>query len=179
MAPAPRLRTIVTWINGTTPIGLALAAAARTMRVRAPGGIIVAGGYRLPVPKQECFTVGSVILTRKPPEWLLHPDRADVLGHETRHIAQYAALGPLFWPAYWAMCGYSYVLTGSYGVRNTFERRAGLVAGGYRDLPLRPWVVRLVAAAQGPRRQRGPTGAATPSTASCPTRRPGGTPSPR
>jgi hypothetical protein len=144
-----RVRSVATWINGTTLAGLTLATAARTTRVRAPNGVIVAGGYRLPVPKQKCFTVGSVILTRKPAEWLLHPDRADLLGHEMRHIAQYAALGPLFWPAYWAMCGYSYLLTGSYGGRNTFERRAGLRAGGYREAPLRPWVTWLTAALRG------------------------------
>jgi hypothetical protein len=158
MASAHRLRTVATWINGTTLAGLALAAAGRTMRVRASTGVIVAGGYRLPVPKQECFTVGSVILTRQPADWLLHPDRAGLLGHESRHVAQYAALGPLFWPAYWAMCGYSYLLTGTYGSRNRFERSAGLLAGGYEEAPLRPWVVRLAAAVRAPRRQPGAGG---------------------
>ncbi|HEX2771661.1 MAG TPA: hypothetical protein VHN18_04425 [Micromonosporaceae bacterium] len=174
-----RVRSVVTWINGTTPVGLALAVAARTTRVRGPGGVIVAGGYRLPVPRQKCFTVGSVILTRPPAQWLLHPDRADLLGHEMRHVAQYAALGPLFWPAYWAMCGYSYLLTGSYGGRNTFERRAGLRAGGYREAPLRPWLAGLAAALLGRGFPRGAADPTTPSAASCPTRRPGGTPSPR
>jgi len=173
------LHRAATWINGTTLAGLALARAARTVRVRAPGGVIVASGYRLPLPKQECFTVGSVILTRKPAAWLLHPDRADLLGHEMRHIAQYALFGPLFWPAYWAMCGYSYLLTGSYGGRNPFERRAGLRAGGYRDPPLRPWVARLATAVPRPRRRPDSAGPATPSTASYSTRRPDGTPSPR
>jgi hypothetical protein len=148
---------VVTWINGTTLAGLVLAAAGRTTRVRGPGGVIVAGGYRLPVPKQKCFTVGSVILTRRPAEWLLHPDRADLLGHEMRHAAQYAALGPLFWPAYWAMCGYSYLLSGSYGGRNAFERRAGLRAGGYREVPLRPWANRLAAAVQAATNRTGRT----------------------
>ncbi|HEX7746839.1 MAG TPA: hypothetical protein VF462_16465 [Micromonosporaceae bacterium] len=179
MTPVRPLHRTATWINGTTLAGLALAAAARTVRVRAPGGVIVASGYRLPLPKQDCFTVGSVILTRKPAEWLLDPDRADVLGHEMRHIAQYAAFGPLFWPAYWTMCGYSYLLTGSYGGRNPFERRAGLRAGGYEDPPLRPWAARIITAVHRRRSRGGPTGAATPSTASYPTRRPDGTPSPR
>jgi hypothetical protein len=179
MASTRRLRTIVTWINGTTLAGLALAVAARTTRVRGPAGVIVAGGYRMRVPKQKCFTVGSVILTRQPADWLLHPDRANLLGHEMRHIGQYAALGPLFWPAYWAMCGYSYLLTGSYGGRNTFERRAGLLAGGYQETPLRPWVARLAAALRGRGDRRRPGGPATPSAASCPTRRPDGSPSPR
>lgn len=143
------LRPLATWVNGTTLAGLMLSAVARTTRVRGPGGVIVAGGYRLRLPKQSCFTVGSVILTRKPAEWLLHPDRADLLGHETRHIGQYALLGPLFWPAYWACCGWSYALTGSYGCRNVFERRAGLAAGGYREVPLRPWIGRQLAKRSG------------------------------
>ncbi len=32
----------------------------------------------------------------------------------------------------------SWVLTGDFGARNTFERRAGLADGGYTDRPLRP-----------------------------------------
>jgi hypothetical protein len=136
-------RRRLTLINGTTLTGLALAKAAKTTRVRTPDGIIVAGGYRLPVPRQTCFTVGSVILTRNDPGWLLAPERAELLGHEMRHAGQYAVLGPLFWPAYWLACGYSYALTRSYGARNVFERRAGLQAGGYPELPLRPWAARL------------------------------------
>jgi hypothetical protein len=136
-------RRRLTWLNGTTLAGLALARAAKTTVVRGPHGIFVAGDYRLPVPKQKCFTVGGVILTRTDPHWLLHPDRAELLGHELRHVGQYAALGPLFWPAYWAACGYSYLLTRSYGARNFFERSAGLAAGGYRELPLRPWAAKI------------------------------------
>lgn len=145
-----RTRTTVTWLNGTTPAGLALAALARTTRRRTPDGLIVAGRYRLPVPRQDCFTVGSVVLTRRAPEWLLHPDRADLLGHERRHAGQYALLGPLFWPAYWVACAWSYVLTGSYGRGNVFERRAGLAAGGYAEPTLRPWVARTTALLRRP-----------------------------
>ena len=136
-------RRRLTWINGTTLVGLALAKAAKTTRAQGPDGIIVAGDYRLPVPNQTCFTVGSVILTRNDPRWLLAPERAELLAHEMRHAGQYAVLGPLFWPAYWLACGYSYALTRSYGARNVFERRAGLQAGGYHELPLRPWAARL------------------------------------
>ncbi|HET9516876.1 MAG TPA: hypothetical protein VFO77_04030, partial [Actinoplanes sp.] len=114
---------------------------------RAPGGIVIAEGYRARIPKQSCFTVGSVILTRRTADWLLHEQHADLLGHECRHIAQYALLGPLFWPAYWVACGYSYALTGSYGGRNIFEKHAGLAAGGYQqDTRLRPWVLKLSSA---------------------------------
>ena len=32
-------------------------------------------------------------------------------------------------------CGWSWWRTGEYGARNFFERRAGLEAGGYQELP--------------------------------------------
>jgi hypothetical protein len=143
MGSGHRVRRAVTWANGTTLAGLVVAVATRTTRLPGPDGIIVAGDYRLRMPAQDCFTVGSVIITRRPPDWLLHPDQAALLGHETRHIGQYALLGPLFWPAYWVACVWSYALTGSYGCRNLFERRAGLLAGGYSELPLRPWLTRV------------------------------------
>lgn len=136
------LRRRLTWINGSTLVGLAIARAAAGKRLRTPEGVIVAGNYRLSVPKQKCFTVGAVIMTRTEPEWLLAPERAELLAHEMRHVGQYAVLGPLFFPAYWVACGWSYLLTRSYGARNVFERRAGLHAGGYRERPLRPWAAK-------------------------------------
>lgn len=152
-----RTRSTVTWLNGTTPLGLALAVLARTDRRRTPDGLIVAGRYRLPVPRQSCFTVGSVVLTRRSPEWLLHPDRADLLGHERRHAGQYAWLGPLFWPAYWLACAWSYAVTGGYGGGNLFERRAGLAAGGYPEPTLRRWAAAVRGGMPG-RRRRGRDG---------------------
>ncbi|MEU4566476.1 hypothetical protein [Micromonospora sp. NPDC023956] len=139
-----RTRTMLTWLNGTTPAGLALAVLARTTRRRTPDGLVVAGGYRLPLPRQQCFTVGSVVLTHRPPGWLLHPDRVGLLDHERRHADQYALLGPLFWPAYGLACAWSYALTGGYGCGNVFERRAGLAAGGYPEPTLRPWAATLL-----------------------------------
>jgi hypothetical protein len=143
-------RTVLTAINGTTGAGLLIAAAARAKVRRGRYGMLIAEGYRRRVPPATCFTVGSVILTRNTAEWLLADDHADLLTHESRHAGQYAVLGPLFWPAYWIACGYSYVLTGSYGGRNTFERRAGLAAGGYAEAPLRPWLARLIRSAATP-----------------------------
>jgi hypothetical protein len=137
-------RTTFTAVNGTTLVGMLIAVATGAKLRRGPGGIFIAEGYKAKVPKQTCFTVGSVILTRRTADWLLHEQHVDLLAHEARHAAQYAVLGPLFWPAYWVACGYSYAMTGSYGVRNFFEKHAGLAAGGYReDLPLRPWVMRM------------------------------------
>jgi hypothetical protein len=138
-------RTALTAANGTTLVGLLIAAATGAKIRRGPGGVLIAEGYRPPVPRQTCFTVGAVVITRQSADWLLHEQHVDLLAHETRHVNQYAVLGPLFWPAYWMACGYSYATTGSYGARNVFERHAGLAAGGYRQLPLRPWVTRLAA----------------------------------
>ncbi|GAB7041702.1 MULTISPECIES: hypothetical protein [Catenuloplanes] len=142
MRPRQAGRTALTAINGTTLLGLLIAVAARARIRRAPGGVLIAGNCRRPALGRT-FTVGSVILTRRPAEWLLHPDQAELLGHETRHVAQYAGLGPLFFPAYWLACGWSYALTRSYGSGNWFERRAGLAAGRYPERPLRPWAARI------------------------------------
>jgi hypothetical protein len=45
-------------------------------------------------------------------------------------------------PLYFAAAAVSWVLTGDFGSRNVFERRAGLADGGYADRPLRPAVAR-------------------------------------
>lgn len=161
----PAVRTALTWVNGTTLAALVLSVATRTRLVRAPGGVYLAAGYRLRVPKQSCFTVGSVIFTKRPADWLLDPDREELLGHETRHVAQYAVLGLLFFPLYAVASAYSYLLTGGYGCRNFFEKHAGLAAGGYHQLPLRPWAAR--------------TSALIGRAASSARRRQGGSPSPR
>lgn len=136
-------RSILTAVNGTTLVGLAVAALSGTRVRRAPGGILIAEGYRRAVPSATCFTVGSVILTRRSAQWLLAERRAALLAHESRHAGQYALFGPLFWPAYWACSGYSWTMTGCFGTRNVFERHAGLAAGGYRRSPLRPGLRRL------------------------------------
>ena len=139
------VRSVLTAVNGTTGAGLLLALASGAKVKRGRNGVLVAEGYRRSIPPATCFTVGSVILTRRTAEWLLAPEREHLFGHESRHAGQYAVLGPLFWPAYWLSCGWSYALTGSYGARNAFERHAGLVTGGYRELPLRPWAARFAA----------------------------------
>lgn len=106
---------------------------ARVRPQAGPDGVLIAGPYRLPA--RRCFTVGCVIFTCHPASWLLEPARRELLAHETRHVTQYAVLGPLFWPLYWLSCGWSWWRTGGYGARNPFERHAGLRTGGYRDLP--------------------------------------------
>ncbi len=134
-------RTVLTAANGTTGAGLLLAMVTRTRVRRGRDGVLIAEGWRLPVPPASCFTIGSVIITRRSAEWLLAEERAALLAHESRHAGQYAVLGPLFFPAYWVACGWSFATTGSWGVRNWFERHAGLAGGGYpEDVPLRPWL---------------------------------------
>ena len=43
---------------------------------------------------------------------------------------------------YFVAAGLSWALTGDFGSRNVFERRAGLADGGYHDRPLRPALAR-------------------------------------
>jgi hypothetical protein len=141
----PRTRSVLTAVNGTTAAGLLLAKLTGTTIRRAPDGVLIAEGYRFRVPPASCFTVGSVIITRRSADWLLAEKQARLLAHECHHASQYAVLGPFFWPAYWLACGWSITVTTSYGVRNFFERRAGLLDGGYpEELPLRPWVNRAL-----------------------------------
>ncbi len=135
MAPRHAARAALTWLNGTSLVALAICAVARVRPRPGPDAVLIASGYRLPLPAQSCFTVGSVIFTRRPAGFLEHPARRELLAHETRHVTQYAILGPLFWPAYWLLCGWSWWRTGTYGARNAFERHAGLAAGGYCDAP--------------------------------------------
>ncbi|MFI5932564.1 hypothetical protein [Actinoplanes sp. NPDC051494] len=139
-------------MNGTTGVGLAVAVLSGARVRRGRDGILVAEGYRRRVPPAHCFTIGSVVITRRSAEWLLHGDRAGLFAHEARHAGQYAALGPVFWPAYWVACGYSWATTGCYGSRNVFERHAGLSGGGYVESPLRPALRRVTRQAESPRR---------------------------
>jgi hypothetical protein len=137
-------RTILTWVNGTTLAGLAIARATGATLRRGPDGVWIAENYPRAFPRNTCFTVGSVIITKRTAEWLLDERRATLFEHESRHVTQYAVLGPAFWPAYYLFCAYSYAMTGSYGCRNALEKHAGLAAGGYHpDRPLRPWAARF------------------------------------
>ena len=142
MKPAHRLRQAVNLVNLSTPLGLLLAAAGtRAPRrvVRGPGGLLVAGGYRLPLPVAPVFTVGNVLLVRGKAEALL--GRPALLRHEARHATQYAfCLGPVMIPLYLVCAGVSLLLSGDYASHNPFERLAGLEEGGYQRRPLRrPW----------------------------------------
>lgn len=129
MTNGQRLRRLANMLNGSTPLGLVLAASARTSLRRGPRGLILATGYRWRLPFAAAFTMGNVVLFRAGPVEAL-ADRA-LLGHEERHSTQYAwCLGLPFLPLYLLAAGWSLWRTGNPGTANPFERDAGLRAGG-------------------------------------------------
>jgi hypothetical protein len=141
MRGAYRIRLAVNLLNGSTLAGFLVAAAGRARPMRATDGLIVAVGYRLPVPPAPAFCLGNVIVTRL--------DAAGargagiLLGHEARHATQFACCGGvLMLPLYFLAAGVSWLLTGDFGSRNIFERRAGLAEGGYTERPLRAMFAR-------------------------------------
>jgi hypothetical protein len=132
MTSGQRLRQIANVLNGSTPLGLLLAASARTTVRRGPRGLLIATGYRWRLPFAGAFTVGNVVLFRAGFERAL-ADPA-LLGHEERHSSQYAwCFGAPFLALYFLAAGWSVLRTGNPGSANMFERLAGLQAGGYPD----------------------------------------------
>ena len=135
------MRLVVNAANGSTLIGVLVAAAGRARLTSGANGLLVAERYRLPVPGAAAFCVGNVILTRMDRDALTGQER--LFAHEARHATQYACCaGPVMLPLYFIAAGLSWALTGDFGSRNVFERRAGLADGGYRDRPLRPALAR-------------------------------------
>jgi len=128
-----RLRRVVNVVTLGTPLGLLLARTGSAKVVRGPRGLLLALNYRSPVPapRAPAVTVGDVVLLRMDADQLAR--RPSLLVHEGRHAVQWACwLGPLpFIPAYLLASAWSWVLCRNFALRNTFEVRAGLVAGGY------------------------------------------------
>jgi hypothetical protein len=121
-------------LNGSTVLGLALAAAGRAGEGRAgPRGLRLRWPWRWPVPAGAAFTVGDVVVLRRP-ELAARPA---LLAHEERHARQWAVLGPAFLPLYLVAVVWSWVRAGDWWSRNPFERRAGLADGGYAPPPAR------------------------------------------
>ena len=139
MRASHRLRLALNLVNGSTLSGLAVARLGRArLSASAPGGLLTGTGYRLPVPSAPAFTLGNVIITRRP--WI--DQGSSLFRHEARHATQYAWCGGLLMlPCYFAAAGVSWLLSGDVGAWNPFERLAGLADGGYRDRPLR-WPAR-------------------------------------
>ncbi len=120
---------VINALNLTTAAGRAVAWVSGCA-VRRRGDFWEATGYHWGFPQAGAFTVGCVVIGRE--------RVADsVWEHEVSHMRQYALLGPLFVPAYGLAAAWSWMRTGDWWSRNVFERRAGLVAGGYVERPLR------------------------------------------
>jgi len=127
-----RYRRIANLANLSTPIGLVVGLVGGARPSRGPRGLVLAGGYRLPVPDAVAFTIGNVVVARMPAQDLLH--RPALLAHEERHAWQYVALGgPLYWPVYLLTTTWSWLFTGDRASHNLLERAAGLADGGYRE----------------------------------------------
>ncbi|MGJ9421366.1 hypothetical protein [Aeromicrobium sp. CF3.5] len=126
-----RARTVINWINLSTPLGLLIAWLGGATVVRRGRGTWLAGDYRYRFPVAGAFTIGSVIVSRHDAAWLRA--RPALLRHEDRHCTQYALLlGPVMLPLYVLAVAVSYLLAGDPATRNPFERWAGLADGGYR-----------------------------------------------
>ena len=121
--------------NGSTLAGLGVAALGGARVARSADRLFVGTGYRLPVPPAPAFCLGNVIVTRLDG---IAPESA-LFRHEARHATQYACCGGVVMvPLYLVAAAVSWALTGDFGARNVFERRAGLADGGDTDKPLRP-----------------------------------------
>lgn len=125
-----RVRQALNAVNGSTILGLGVAAAGRADLQRGPDGLVLATGARLAPPGARALTLGDVVITRQGEDWLLRRPR--LLRHEARHAWQYAAcLGLPMLPLYVVAAGWSYARGGDVAVHNPFERLAGLSDGGY------------------------------------------------
>lgn len=132
-----RLRRWGNLVNLSTPLGLGIAHLTRCRIRSGPRGLHLADGYRPRFPYAGAFTVGNVIIARD--EWdHLQQTSPELLRHEEGHTWQWAALGPLFLPAYGIAMAWSWLRCGDRSSANWFEVRAGLDLGGYVQLPKRP-----------------------------------------
>lgn len=137
MRAAYRVRRAANLVNGSTAAGVLIAVAGRARLAAGRDGLLIAAGYRLPVPAAPAFCVGNVIISRMDRAALARSQ--DLLAHEARHATQYACCAGLpMLPLYFAAAAVSWLLAGDFGAWNVFERRAGLTDGGYADRPLRP-----------------------------------------
>ena len=131
-----RVKQVVNLLNGSTVVGLAVALLGRARLTRGPRGLVLASGYRLPVPPAAAFTLGNVVTCRHDRDWL--DARPVLMRHEERHSWQYVAcLGLPMLPLYLVAAGWSYVVGGDAAVHNAFERLAGLEDGGYPTVSAR------------------------------------------
>jgi hypothetical protein len=128
-----RVRRTANWVNTSTLLGLGLAAITRGSVTHGPHGLYLVRGSRLKrlFPHNSATTIGDVVFLFLSDERLGR--RPHLLDHEAMHAGQWAVwLGPIgFLPAYGACSAYSWYRTGKPALRNRFEVRASLLAGGY------------------------------------------------
>jgi hypothetical protein len=137
------LRRIGNLANLSTPLGVLIAKAGGARLRGGPHGLLLAEGFRLLPKAAGAMTIGNVVLMGASASDLV--DRLPrVLEHESRHASQWLRfLGLPFLPAYLLGGAWSLLRTGDRAAGNPFERAAGLVDGGYRDVPRRPFCSRL------------------------------------
>ena len=131
-----RWRLVANILNGSTLTGIVVASAGGARLRPAGDGLLVGGGYRLPVPPAPAFCVGNVLVTRL--GYATFTGEVRLFAHEARHATQYACCGVLMLPLYGIAAAVSWALCGDFGARNVFEQRAGLADGGYTEKALRP-----------------------------------------
>ncbi len=125
-----RIKRVANAVNGSTLLGLGVAALGRAEVSPGPRGLLLATGYRIGFPHAPAFTVGNVVVSRHDLTWW--QERPRMLLHEERHSWQYAlTLGLPMIPLYLVAAGYSYLRGSDPGFHNVFERWAGLADGGY------------------------------------------------
>lgn len=135
--PAHWARAIGNVVNLSTLLGLVVAAAGRSSLRRGPEALLVAEGYRLPLPKAGAFTVGNVVLVPHGALAGLELRQPGTLAHEATHSWQYFwSLGLPFLPLYALASAWSWLRRGDPASGNWFERNAGLARGGYTERPV-------------------------------------------
>lgn len=147
------IRRLGNWVNLSTPLGLAVARVGRATVRPGPRGLLLADGYLLGFPVASAFTIGDVLLTSAQwSDWAA--ERPTLLEHEERHSWQwFCLLGLPFLPAYALAMGWSMLRTGDRAAANIFERRAGLLLGGYREVATRPLLPAARSALEAGRRR--------------------------
>lgn len=129
-----RVRQVANWVTLGTPLGLGLAWAGRASVTSGPDGLLLAHGWRYRVPRAAAFTVGNVVLTKHAAGYF--DEHPALLRHEAHHAGQWACwVGLPFLVGYSVASGWSLLRTGNSALGNPFERRAGLVDGGYLPAP--------------------------------------------
>lgn len=124
------MRTVINWINLSTPLGLSMAVIGGARISPGERGTFLAPGYRWRFPIGGAFTVGSVILSRNDQAWL--DARPAMMRHEDRHATQYAwCLGIVMIPLDGLAMAFSWLVAGDFSSYNPIERTAGLADGGY------------------------------------------------